>query len=134
MADEALRTLVRQRADNRCEYCHIQQDQVPFVPFHVDHIIPRKHGGGTHPSNLALSCMHCNLHKSSDLSGIDLEGGAITPLFHPRRDRWAEHFVFQGALIVGLTPMGRATVRTLNMNGANRLEVREEILARGESL
>ena len=78
--------------------------------------------------------MHCNLHKSSDLSGIDLEGGAITPLFHPRRDRWAEHFVFQGALIVGLTPMGRATVRTLNMNGANRLEVREEILARGESL
>jgi hypothetical protein len=134
MADEALRTLVRQRADNRCEYCHIQQDQVPFVPFHVNHISPRKHGGGTHPSNLALSCMHCNLHKSSDLSGIDPDGGAITPLFHPRRDRWAEHFVFQGALIVGLTPVGRATVRTLNMNGADRLEVREELLARGESL
>jgi hypothetical protein len=59
--------------------------------------------------------MYCNLHKSSDLSGIDPEEDAITPLFHPRRDRWVEHFVFQGAFIVGLTPVGRATVRTLNM-------------------
>jgi hypothetical protein len=58
----------------------------------------------------------------------------MTRLFHPRRDRWDEHFAFQGALIVGLTPVGRATVRTLNMNGADRLEVREELLARGESL
>jgi hypothetical protein len=78
--------------------------------------------------------MHCNLHKSSDLRGIDSEGGAITPLFHPRRDRWEEHFALQGALIVGLTPVGRATVRTLHMNGADRLEVREELLARGEAL
>ena len=134
MADDALRTLVRQRAAQRCEYCRIQQHQVPFVPFHVDHIIPRKHGGDTQPGNLALACMHCNLHKSSDLSGIDPEGGAVTRLFHPRRDRWEEHFALQGALIVGLTPVGRATVRTLNMNGADRLEVREELLARGEAL
>lgn len=134
MADDALRALVRQRANGRCEYCRIQQAQVPFVPFHVDHIMPRKHGGRRHPSNLALACMHCNLHKSSDLRGIDSEGGAITPLFHTRRDRWEEHFALQGALIVGLTPVGRATVRTLNMNGADRLEVREELLARGEAL
>ena len=134
MADEALRVLIRQRADNRCEYCRIHQDQVLFVPFHVDHIMPRKHGGDTHPSNLALSCMHCNLHKSSNLSGIDPERGEITPLFHPRRNRWEEHFAFQGALMVGLTPEGRATVRTLNMNGADRLQVRAELLARGESL
>jgi 5-methylcytosine-specific restriction endonuclease McrA len=107
MADEALRTLVRQRADHRCEYCHIRQEQVPFVPFHVDHIIPRKHGGSTHSANLALSCMHCNLHKSSDLSGIDPEGGAITPLFRPRRDRWEEHFAFQGALTASPTPNWR---------------------------
>ena len=134
MADDALRTLVRQRAAHRCEYCRIQQHQVPFVPFHVDHIIPRKHSGDTQPANLALACMHCNLHKSSDLSGIDPAGGAMTRLFHPRRDRWEEHFAFQGALIVGLTPVGRTTVRTLNMNGADRLEVRGELLARGEAL
>ena len=127
------RALVRQHANGRGEYCRIQQAQVPFMPFHVDHIILRKHGGRTHPSNLALACMHCNLHKSLDLSGIDSEGGT-TPLFRPRRDRWEEHFALQGALIVGLTPAGRATVRTLNMNGADRLEVREELLARGEAL
>src|SRR6058998_1653012 len=108
----------------------MQQEQVPFVPFHVDHIIPRQHGGDTHPANLALSCMHGKLHKSSDLSGIDPEGGAITPLFHPRRDRWEEHFNFQDALIVSLASVGRATVRTLNMHGAERLEVRAALLAR----
>jgi hypothetical protein len=68
------------------------------------------------------------------LSGIDPQSGDITTLFNPRRDQWDEHFVFENALLVGLTPTGRATVRTLNMNGADRLELREELLSRGESL
>jgi hypothetical protein len=54
------------------------------------------------------------------------------PLFHPRRDNWVEHFDFQGYWIVGLTPVGRATVHVLGMNEARRLELRAVLLARGE--
>lgn len=134
MADEAQRARVVLRTDERCEYCHLRQTHAPFISFHIDHIIPRKHGGGTVDSNLALACIHCNLHKSSNLSGIDPQSGDITTLFNPRRDQWDEHFAFENAFLVGLTPTGRATVRTLNMNGADRLELREELLSRGESL
>jgi hypothetical protein len=69
-----------------------------------------------------------------NLSGIDPQSGEITTLFNPRRDRWDEHFAFENALLVGLTATGRATIPTLNMNGADRVELREELLSRGESL
>ena len=134
MADETQHARVRRRAGGRCEYCHLRQVHAPFISFHIDHIIPRKHGGDTVDSNLALACIHCNLHKSSDLSGIDPDSGEITILFNPRLDRWDDHFAFEHALLVGLTPTGRTTVRTLNMNGADRLELREELLSRGELL
>lgn len=44
--------------------------------------------------------------------------GAVVPLFHPRRDVWAEHFAWddEGMVIDGLTPTGRATVAALRMN------------------
>jgi hypothetical protein len=61
-------------------------------------------------------------------------GTLYITLFNPRRDPWNEHFAFNNALLVGLTSTGRATVRTLNMNGADRLELREELLSHGESL
>ena len=50
-----LEDFVRQRAGGRCEYCH---DPVP--PFHIEHIIARKHGGRTVAENLALSCIAWN--------------------------------------------------------------------------
>ena len=53
-------------------------------------------------------------------------------LTHPRRDRWAEHFVFRGPRIEGLTAMGRTTVHVLGMNDARRLDLRADLLARGE--
>lgn len=51
----------------------------------------------------------------------------IVPLFNPRTDSWNEHFEFDGALIIGLTPAGRATVRTLGMNDDDRVCLREEL-------
>jgi hypothetical protein len=57
--------------------------------------------------------------------------GELVPLFHPRRDRWAEHFLFRGVHIEGLTSIGRATVDVLAMNDARRLELRSELLAHG---
>jgi len=69
------------------------------------------HGGTDEPENLALACYHCNLHKGPNLTGIDPETNRITPLFHPRRESWIDHFSFQSVYLIGLTPTGRATVR-----------------------
>jgi hypothetical protein len=53
-------------------------------------------------------------------------------LFNPRRERWAEHFLFRGVRIMGITPTGRATVQVLAMNDARRLELRSELLAHSQ--
>ena len=54
------------------------------------------------------------------------------PLFHPRQHHWSEHFQWQGTVVVGLTPIGRATVELLAMNDWERLEVRENLQSLGE--
>lgn len=131
MIDAALRNLVRQRAGNRCEYCGIWQEHVPFALFHIEHIVPKKHGGDDDPSNLALACHHCNLHKGPNLTGIDPESGNITPLFHPRNERWEMHFELQDETIIGLSLVGRTTIQVLNMNAAERVQLRAELKARG---
>lgn len=121
------RALVRSRAGNRCEYCRLGQDEAPVASFHVEHVIPRQHGGNDEPENFALACQHCNLHKGPNLSGIDPESGAIVTLFHPRRDVWDEHFYVEGPYIRGLTAMGRVTVHVLAMNSAARVELRKSL-------
>ena len=120
-----IRDLVRRRADDRCEYCRLPQDAAPFVPFHVEHVIARQHGGDDDPLNLAWSCHRCNAYKGTNLAAVDPQSAAIVPLFHPRRDTWSEHFAAHGNQLVGLTPMGRATVHLLRFNDAYRLELRE---------
>jgi len=76
--------------------------------------------------NLALACQGCNLKKGSNLAGIDPESGTMVALFNPREQVWAEHFVFRSALIVGLTPVGRATVYELDMNTKEQVKIRED--------
>jgi len=105
---------------------------VPLAAFHVEHIMPRVHGGGDDSSNLALACDRCNLHKGTNLTGIDPESGAVALLYNPRTQAWREHFHLQGATIIGLTPTGRATVRTLNMNAPRRVQLRAQLAAIGD--
>ncbi|MCA9093433.1 MAG: HNH endonuclease [Planctomycetaceae bacterium] len=119
-----VRQMVRERAGNTCEYCRLPQHLSPMAALQIEHIIPIKHGGSSEPDNLALACISCNLHKGSNLTGIDPVMDEITPLFNPREDLWEEHFVVSGIEILGKTPVGRATVRVLNMNSADRLVVR----------
>src|SRR5881397_3868524 len=126
----ALRRLVRSRADERSEYC-LLPEQLSFASHRVDHIVAEKHGGQTEEGNLALSCVLCNQHKGSDLTSIDPETGQITPVFHPRRDRWLDHFRLVGAHIEPLTPTGRVTVRLLQLNHPDRIEERELMVALG---
>jgi len=87
---------------------------------------------GTIHSNLAFACNRCNRYKGTNLTGIDPVSGNITPLFHPRKDTWKAHFEFRGAVLMGLTPEGRATIRVLNMNDHGRLQLRERLIVLGQ--
>ncbi len=120
----AIRELVRERAGNACEYCHLHQDDSPLASLHLEHIIPKVHGGGDDLSNLALACIDCNLHKGTNLTGIDPETGLVTELFHPRRQRWQDHFEWLGIYVNGKTAVGRTTIRVLNMNSEDQLALR----------
>lgn len=82
---------------------------------HVEHIIPSE---GNSLTNLALSCASCNLSKAKAITAQDPVSEANVALFNPRVDTWKEHFewVEDGALIVGKTPIGRATIERLKMN------------------
>lgn len=70
----------------------------------------------------------CNLHKASNLSGIDPLTDSIARLFDPRNDEWSDHFSFHGTRIVGRTAVGRATVRVMGMNDRERVELRIHLL------
>jgi 5-methylcytosine-specific restriction endonuclease McrA len=128
MIDAATRQMVRVRAGGQCEYCELPQEIVPLATFHVEHVIPRQHGGSDDPSNLALACYHCNLHKGTNLAGVDPDTGWIEPLFNPRTQHWDDHFEMRGMWIMGRTPCGRTTVRVLAMNADEPVELREEYL------
>lgn len=120
----AIRALVRERAGSRCEYCQLHQEDSPLAALHIEHIRPIKHGGGDEESNLCLACIDCNLHKGPNLTGIDPLTDSVVPLFHPRLQRWDEHFQWDGIHITGTTDVGRATVRVLCMNSDEQLELR----------
>jgi len=124
MIGSQTRTQVRERAEDACEYCHLHQDDSPLATLHVEHIIPRIHGGTDELDNLALACIDCNLHKGPNLTGIDPQTNKLTELFHPRRQSWEEHFELQGVYIVGKTATGMTTIRVLNMNSEDQIALR----------
>jgi 5-methylcytosine-specific restriction endonuclease McrA len=74
---------VRRRAGGVCEYCRLPES-LSHLPFPLDHIIARQHGGQTAEDNLALACPECNLQKGPNLTGIDPKIRAMTRLFNPR--------------------------------------------------
>lgn len=129
--DATTREQVRRRARDTCEYCRIPQEASPVIPFHVEHVIAKQHGGTDDPAQLALACDRCNAYKGPNLTSVDPDSGDVVPLFHPRQDAWDDHFKFDRGAVVGLTPTGRATVRLLNMNARRRVELREEWLSEG---
>lgn len=130
---ESLRALVRQRAQLRCEYCLIHEDDT-FLPHEIDHIIAEKHGGATTVDNLCLSCFLCNRYKGTDIASFDPVTQTLTPLFNPRAALWSAHFQLNGSLIEGLTPIGRTTTTLLRFNLPERLMERELLIASGRYL
>src|SRR5689334_3740062 len=105
---------VHERAHHCCEYCQTCE-AVTGQPMHIEHINP---DGGDNPENLCLSCAACNLTKGIATTGIDPETGETVSLFNPRTQIWEEHFAWieGGQIVLGLTPIGRATTSRLKMN------------------
>ena len=127
----ALDQQVRERARERCEYCHIPVFAYE-TPFQIDHVIAKKHAGETVLSNLASACYHCNLHKGPNIASLDPPGtGELVRLFNPRTDDWPEHFAWRGAEILGRTSIARATILVLNMNDSAAVAVRASLMIEG---
>lgn len=125
--DAATQRLVRNRAENRCEYCRLHQDAAPFLRFHIEHIQARQHIQDDSSDNLALACPDCNRHKGPNLATLDPNTREVVLLYHPRKDNWNVHFVMDGYYIRGITQIGIATEKLLKFNSDERVEMRSEI-------
>ena len=123
---KALRERVAQQARRRCGYCLTQQ-RVVGTPMEVDHITPEALGGRTEEENLWLACKLCNDYKGDEITAVDPLTGEVVALFDPRHQQWSEHFSWtsEGDQIIGLTPIGRATVQTLKLNRESLVEARK---------
>ena len=112
-----LRDQVLADAGGRCGYCR-SSEEVTGAPLEIEHLVPEALGGPTRRDNLWAACRQCNALKGDRTESIDPETQALAPLYNPRRQRWDEHFAWQegGAIIVGLTPTGRATAVALDLN------------------
>jgi 5-methylcytosine-specific restriction endonuclease McrA len=125
-----LRQAVAERAAYRCEYCGLPQ-RFALHAHEPDHIVPRQHGGESHPQNLALACLRCNRYKGPNVGSFDPVTGQLVPLFNPRTQEWATHFAWEGATMQPLTPEGRVTVTILRLNDADRVTERQRLMAMG---
>ena len=121
-----IRVLIIERANGFCEYCR-SNSKFGDSPFDVEHIKPESKGGKTASENLALACHGCNLFKSNKTESFDETTTRTVRLFNPRVDVWREHFGWMSdySEIVGLTAIGRATAKSLNLNRENLINQRK---------
>jgi hypothetical protein len=127
------RRAVEERARDCCEYCR-SQSRFATHAFSLEHILPQSRGGKTTLDNLALSCQGCNNHKYTSTEGRDPVTKEPASLFHPRRQRWRDHFTWSPdyVYIIGITPTGRATVELLQLNRERLLNMRRVLHGAGE--
>ena len=123
---------VRLRANNCCEYCRSQDIYSPHG-FTIDHIIPLSLDGLSVLINLAYACFLCNRLKSNKTEALDQLTGKMVSLFNPREDVWNDHFAWNedATIIIGVSPIGRATVSQLQLNRDKLIEYRRAILPLG---
>lgn len=112
----AVRRQISATDGERCAYC--RSPLVVGIPMVIEHIVPLVAGGASTLENLCLSCYRCNEFKGARRAASDPVDGGVVPLFHPRLDRWRDHFAWNddGVTLRGLTPSGRATVELLRLN------------------
>ena len=88
------------------------------IPLIVEHILPLVAGGSSLIDNLCLSCYRCNEFKGPRTQARDPLDGQNSPLYHPRQQRWSDHFGWSAdaTILHGLTAYGRATIEALHLN------------------
>ena len=108
----SVRQRVRQRAQDRCEYC-LHPAAYSSAPYVCEHVLPRVGGAGDSLSELAWACPACNSHKYAKTRARDPVAGRWVRLFNPRRDRWTRHFQWSDdfLLIVGRTTSSCSALR-----------------------
>src|SRR5947208_12704784 len=84
---------IMRRAGGCCEYCR-SPARFSSSPFAMEHIIPRARGGYTTLANLAFSCQGCNNFKYAHTRATDPVTGRQVLLYHPRKQRWRDHFAW----------------------------------------
>lgn len=121
-----LRQKVADDSNGLCAYC-LSQEVISGTQFTVDHIIPESLGGESTLGNLCLCCWDCNLIKQNRIAGIDPETNQATPLFHPQKQSWSDHFKWEqaGLYLRGITAVGRATVNLMRLNRPLLLQARK---------
>lgn len=128
-----LRKEVAERACGCCEYCY-SQAKFAMQSLSIEHIVPSSKGGESLSSNLALACQGCNNRKYTKTEGADPISGDVVSLFHPRQHNWRDHFAWSNnfTFIIGITPIGRATVETLDLNRDGLVNLRSILYQAGE--
>lgn len=125
----SLQRIVVERAKGYCEYCQLPA-AFSASSFNFEHIIPIIKEGLTILSNLAYSCGGCNAHKKDKIEVPDPLTRQLAPLFNPRNDIWSEHFQWNDddLHIIGITPVGRATVNRLKVNREGNVNLRRLLM------
>ncbi|MDX2078138.1 MAG: HNH endonuclease [bacterium] len=122
---ETLRQQVFLRAKRRCEYCQAQKAII--ITLEIDHIMPVSLGGKTDSDNLCVACRPCNANKKDVIRAIDPQTNTLQRLFNPRTQIWYSNFQWDetGTIMIGLTPIGRATIEQLQMNDVDMVGARK---------
>lgn len=119
-----LQRQIRSHFADCCAYCRTAES-LTVTTFEFEHIVPLARGGETIFENLCLACPSCNRYKAVRQTAVDPNTQTEVPLFHPQHQSWADHFTWneEATEIIGLTPIGRATVDALKMNRPQLLRV-----------
>ena len=119
------RDKIKNRADNRCEYCKSPASYAT-QSFVIEHIIPISKNGNSKLENLAWSCGGCNSFKYNKVEAFDALSQQSVPIFNPRLQNWNDHFNWSEDFfnIVGKTATGRATIQALKMNRTGLINLR----------
>ncbi len=123
-----IRKVVIERAENRCEYCLMpDDDELNNYTHHIDHIRSLKHRGTSNLDNLAYACMLCNAAKGADIGTTHDECGDFVYFFNPRKDNWSDHFELVDSVIESRTATGWVITLMLRFNTPERIEARRLI-------
>ena len=132
MVKQEIRQFVFLRAKHRCEYCGCPLSH-SSQPYDVEHIVPVCKNGTDEFSNLACACGGCNAHKFTKTHATDPISKLTVPLYHPRLMDWRNHFTWSDdyTIMMGITPIGRATIEALQLNRAGNVNLRSVLLLVG---